>query len=611
VKRVYLTVILFACLHSARSQADTTYLKALYDRCLDFNEDKADSVFYYAEFIDRTARALKFEKGDVLSLRLKGYYQELRDNYEEAIAFHLQALEAARKIKGVEYEISSLSDLAIVYTEIKNPVKAKEFYVQCAALVAKKGDISSIVSTYANLGVIYNHLGMYDSALYVLNEGLRVAKPVESKLDLSSLYNNLGNVYFRKQQYDRAFFYFQNNYNKHIGESNLADWWIDNLNIADVFIEQKKFDSAQKYAEKALRLAIQLDSRSKESDSYSLLAKLNERKGNYRQAYIFLKKWYTLDTAIVNVDTYKTIAELQERFHARDREAQNKLLQIEIERQKAWSRELTTIAVALAISGTLAAIAFFTKRNSNRRLKATNELIVKQNEKLEELHYEKNSLIGIVSHDLSTPFATIKMWGQLLKSGEENLDEEQKKAVQRILQASEYGDQFIRSILDVEKADIGAHKIHLENFNLNQFVLELVENFRAVSEKKDIRVHVEMPGSSIFLMSDKQLVGRIISNLLSNAIKYTPTGKNIWLGISEENSSITISVKDEGVGIRQEELPFLFSKYSKLSSKPTDGEPSTGLGLSIVKKLTEELNGRIYCESQPGSGSVFYVVMAK
>jgi signal transduction histidine kinase len=203
------------------------------------------------------------------------------------------------------------------------------------------------------------------------------------------------------------------------------------------------------------------------------------------------------------------------------------------------------------------------------------------------------------------------MWGQLLQADKEELNEEQKKAVTRILQASEYGDQFIRSILDVEKADIGNHKIHLENFNLNAFALETVDDFRAAASKKNINVHMDMPGTKVFLMSDKQLVGRIISNLLSNAIKYTPGGRNVWFGITEEEESVTIRVKDEGVGIKKEELPYLFSKYSKISSVPTNGEPSTGLGLSIVKKLAEELNGRIYCESEPGNGSVFYVVMAK
>jgi signal transduction histidine kinase len=81
--------------------------------------------------------------------------------------------------------------------------------------------------------------------------------------------------------------------------------------------------------------------------------------------------------------------------------------------------------------------------------------------------------------------------------------------------------------------------------------------------------------------------------------------------IDEEHDTISIKVRDEGVGIDKEELPYLFSKYSKLSSRPTDGETSNGLGLSIVKRIVEEINGRITCESEVGKGSLFTVLLKK
>ena len=103
----------------------------------------------------------------------------------------------------------------------------------------------------------------------------------------------------------------------------------------------------------------------------------------------------------------------------------------------------------------------------------------------------------------------------------------------------------------------------------------------------------------------------MLDNLLSNAIKYTSTGKNVWISVSEEKDAVSIRVRDEGVGIPAEELPHLFSKYSKISSRPTAGESSTGLGLAIVKRICEELNGKISCESSLGKGSVFTVVLKK
>ena len=94
-------------------------------------------------------------------------------------------------------------------------------------------------------------------------------------------------------------------------------------------------------------------------------------------------------------------------------------------------------------------------------------------------------------------------------------------------------------------------------------------------------------------------------------IKYTPAGKNVWVNVTDEQDAVSIKVRDEGVGIEKEELPYLFSKYSKLSSRPTDGEASNGLGLSIVKRIVEEINGRIHCESELGKGSLFTVLLKK
>ncbi|RYF93633.1 MAG: tetratricopeptide repeat protein, partial [Chitinophagaceae bacterium] len=433
---------------SASSQVDTTYLKRLYDHCIDLNEDKKDSIKYYTEFIAKHARRLGFNKGDVLTLRLRGYLAELNNDYEQAISLHLQALAEARLIKAVEYEISALSDLAIVYNDIKEPHEAKKALLQATALVEQKGELGSIVSSYINLGVIYTRLEMYDSAQYFLNEALRLGKPIEYKMDLSTLYNNLGNIHFQKKEYETALRYFRGNYMYHQQVSNLAGFWTDNLNIADLYLATKKYDSSLFYASKALRLAEQLDSRAKQADSYAMLSKVKEAQGQYKQANEYLRNWYSIDTAIVNGDTYKTIAELQERFNALDREAQNKLLQSDIQKQRIWQRGLTVLVFALACIGVLAFVAYITKRNANKRLSTTNEMITRQNQKLAELNYEKNSLIGIVSHDLSTPFATIQMWGQLLQSANGRLDQEQQKAVSRIMQASQYGDSLINRILD-------------------------------------------------------------------------------------------------------------------------------------------------------------------
>ncbi|MDF2187443.1 tetratricopeptide repeat-containing sensor histidine kinase [Paraflavitalea sp. CAU 1676] len=606
-----LALFLFCVFPYTYAQVDTTRLKAVYDRCLDFSEDKEDSLLYYASFIKQESDRLRFEKGDVLSLRLKGIYEEMNSNYPAAIQFYLQSLDASRKLTDVAYEKAALSDLAIAYANLKEPHKAKYFYLQAARISKGSGEVYDLVNTYNNLAVIYTQLKQFDSARLLLNEAVRFGKPFEKEIDLSSTYNNMGNLYCLEKNYDQALVYFRRNLQQHQAGDNPGDLWVDVLNLADVYSEKKQFDSAGKYGELALKMALELDSKGKEADTYGILSKLAEYKGDYRTAYSYLKKWYTLDTAILNDDTYSTVAELQERFHAKEREVANQLLKGQIEKESLRSRIATILAIALAIIGILIAIAFIIKRNANRRLKNINDLIVQQNEKLEELNYEKNSLISIVSHDLSTPFTTIQVWGHVLQAEPGKLTGDQQRAINKIMQASNNGEDMIRRILDVERKDIADHRMLLENFDLTIFAEEVIENFKPMAARKSIQLHADMPEKKLYLLSDKQLVSRICENLLSNAIKYTPKGKNVWISISEEQDAVSIKVRDEGVGIEKDELPYLFSKYSKISSQPTNGEASNGLGLSIVKRIVQEINGKIFCESEPGKGSLFTVVLKK
>jgi tetratricopeptide (TPR) repeat protein len=188
------------------AQVDTAQLKSLYDRCLDFSEDKIDSLHYYADYISKEADHLQFNKRTVFSLRLKGLYEDLSNNYEKAIEYYLQSLQAARTIHAPEYEMVALSDLAIAYFAIREPEKAKEFYLQCARMSELSGKIPSLINTYNNLAVIYTQLRQYDSSHLLLDRAVQLGRPLErqGQISLSGTYNNLGNLYFKEKKYDEA-----------------------------------------------------------------------------------------------------------------------------------------------------------------------------------------------------------------------------------------------------------------------------------------------------------------------------------------------------------------------------------------------------------------------
>jgi signal transduction histidine kinase len=184
--------------------------------------------------------------------------------------------------------------------------------------------------------------------------------------------------------------------------------------------------------------------------------------------------------------------------------------------------------------------------------------------------------------------------------------EQQRKAIDRIGQATKNGEMLIRRILDVEKAETNQHEINLEEIRVGAFLEKLVQPFRQKALEKNIILHSRID-DSIEWMTDKHIFERIADNLISNAIKYTPPQKNITVSLSVVNAKLQLVVSDEGVGIAADELPLLFTKYARISSQPTGNEKSTGLGLSIVKRLADEIGAVVSVKSEEGRSSEFIV----
>lgn len=611
MRNILLISVLFCFFNRAFPQiADTNTIKRLYDKSLGISEDRVDSILANAAFIEEQSEKLQYSKGRILAKRLRGLASEYSGNYQEAINHYLVTLDLARVEKSREYEIAALSDIAIVYSEIKQPQKAREVYLQCLKIALEQGEINTTISSYTNIGAIYNQLDQPDSALFFLNNALELSNRYNLNQTLPVIYNNTGNVYFRKKNFTRAIEYFRLNKQIHDSTGNKSDLWYDNLNIADCHLEAGLYDSATHYLDIALDISRQLKSRQKEADSYSLYTKLYEKLGRYKQAYTFQKKWYSLDTALVNETSGKTIAEMQERFNARDREKQNKLLVSEVDREKLKNKNLSLLVLAAFIIALLVGISLLIYRKANLRLQEVNFQIQKQKEKMAILNKEKNTLIGIVSHDLGAPLASIGMWSNLLAK-EDNLTTDQQKALERIRASAQDGEKLIRNILEVEREGSKRERIELEETDIASYLNWIVGEFQGMADAKGIKLEFPDTVSGVFLLTDQAIFRRIIENLVSNAIKYTEPGKSVYVKLVNTDGHVEIIVEDEGLGIPESKQNLLFTPYANIGNRTTDGEASSGLGLSIVKRLVNELNGTIQYQLANQGGSVFKVRFGK
>ncbi|HRG09685.1 MAG TPA: HAMP domain-containing sensor histidine kinase [Cyclobacteriaceae bacterium] len=234
----------------------------------------------------------------------------------------------------------------------------------------------------------------------------------------------------------------------------------------------------------------------------------------------------------------------------------------------------------------------------------------KRNKEVGDLVHEKQQLIGLVSHDLKGPFNRIFALIQLMELTNENLTEEQREYLGKIHQIVADGLSMIRNLLDNRRLEDQGIDHSPENLNLSQTVGSLVKNYRTLAVKKKIQIHFEPPAQAVVL-ADKMYLNRIFENLISNALKFSPEGKNIFVLIEEVGDKFLVKVKDEGPGITKEDQKNLYRKFQRLSARPTGGESSTGLGLSIVKALVEKMGSEIVCESEEGAGTTFTVKLDK
>ena len=242
----------------------------------------------------------------------------------------------------------------------------------------------------------------------------------------------------------------------------------------------------------------------------------------------------------------------------------------------------------------------------HRKLMEQKEEIEHKNAELLSLNTEKNNLMGIVAHDLKSPLNQIKGLVSIIKMSSSNMSTEGVECLTMIETSAHRLSGMITKILDTEAIESKKLNLVLEPINFSALLLDVANRYLKDAERKNIVLHNSII-SDVIIRADKGYLDQVMDNLISNAIKFSPTHKSIFINLMQDNNHAQCEVKDQGPGLSDEDKAKLFSKYQKLSAKPTGNETSTGLGLSIVKKFVDAMEGKIWCESSLGGGASFFV----
>jgi two-component system, OmpR family, sensor kinase len=244
----------------------------------------------------------------------------------------------------------------------------------------------------------------------------------------------------------------------------------------------------------------------------------------------------------------------------------------------------------------------------NNELATLQRDLARKNAQLARLNEQKNRLLGMAAHDLRSPLGVIQSYSEFLRDeAAEALDEEQREFVDAIRDASRFMLSIIDDLLDVAQIEAGTLRLEREETDLAELVRQNVVLNRVLAARKDIRLELAAPGEPVHAHIDPRKIQQVLYNLLSNAIKYSHGGTTVTVALEADTDTARITVRDEGEGIAEADIPRLFQPFSKASRRGTSGEPSTGLGLAIVRRIVEGHGGRVGLESSPGKGSTFTV----
>ena len=228
--------------------------------------------------------------------------------------------------------------------------------------------------------------------------------------------------------------------------------------------------------------------------------------------------------------------------------------------------------------------------------------------RLLEVDRLKSEFVATVSHELRTPLTSILGSASTLRRmGDQMSPEERNNFLAMIDRQGRRLLRLIEDILFASRIEAGEHGLHPEPCDVVELAQEAVDNLRSRPGGERIRLRTDLSHQVVF--ADPMAVHQILDNLLENALKYAPGKEPIEVIVDAGPDEATLVVSDRGPGIPPDEVPHIFERFRQVDGSVTRRAPGVGLGLYIVRKLVEELDGRIWCESTPGEGSRFILTL--
>ncbi len=571
-------------------------------------KDYRKALHHYRKALE-LYHSLDDTRGEANALGNIGTAYEQLGHVRQALHYGHKGLMLRKRLKDREGEANSLNSIGKIYMDLGDYPRAQKYFLRSLSIYEETDNKYGQSPALNNIGRIYWLLGDLELASEYFRRTLKIHEETGDRQGEAIALGNIANAYLLWEEYDKALEYLFHSINifENIGDKG---GMAQSLNlVGSTYASMSDFGRAQEYIIRSITIVQELGLKYQEAEFIITLGRL------YNQQYQFAEAITAFRTALAIAETmqarqlsytiHRELADVYARsnnyeaaylhfttFH----EIENEVSNTEVE------KKIKAVEIYYDVKRTKRQNTSYRQKNTelSRLLKEVADL----NAHLQELNEEKNELLGIVAHDLQNPLCSILIIGKLLRDDTTLSQEERSEFIESIINTVSHMSELISRLLSINALEQGRFSLAMSSCNLNSVTTAVATTYHKLALRKNIVLHVDNDENCMAII-DKNAMIQIVDNLVSNAIKFSPHDKNIYISTQRVGNEVRCTVRDEGPGLTPDDKVKLFGKFNRLSARPTGGEHSTGLGLSVVKKLVEAMGGTVWCESEPGNGASF------
>lgn len=568
-----------------------------------------DSSLLLVNLALKDAKTLKNDTLQAAAYHIRGMGYQFSGRAELAIESYYSALKINESLKLDKESIRQLNNIGLIYRDEGEYEKALEYLEKFIKITKAEGFKQYEYYGDANVGYILMKQNKWDEALKRFEKALNSSEILNDSTALCTANYLIADVKSNQKDYVAAKHFAQ----KALNIANSTDFSLGKIFsqrvLSDVYRQEKKYDEARKIAEECMQYMAENAAYLYLEDVLNSWYNIEYETGNYKKALEIQHQLSARKDSLARVKTKEKIANSEYKHQLLQNEQENELLKIKNESSQKMSILATAVALLLLLVALLSLFAYRKSRNYNetleeaiaertKELEKSNKDLAKSNEELERFAY-------ITSHDLKTPLLNIISFTELLEKQIELYDDEKAhKYLTFVKKGGKRLNNIITDTLEYSRLSYVEKESRIENINLNTTLTKVQNSISEYIEEKNAHIIIQDDVPSI--KANAYSIFLLFQNLLENSIKYnesdTPTVK---IYAKENQASTSIFLEDNGIGIEEKFHEKIFVMFSRLHNHSK--YEGSGLGLSICKKIVEQLNGEIHLHSEIGKGSIFEI----